>query len=103
MALSLSDIIEVSAPAVIHEFRRDYRITRPAQLASAAGYYFNMYDNQGITTSIQWSIADEIRVVSERERIAFARSLLEYGIRSLDDFIARRNEVEAIIDVEFNA
>lgn len=107
MPLTIAQIMSVSYPSVAHEMRVDYQLGQildgPDGINRGAIYSRN-YQQAAL---FQYARDEEVRMRSERERIAFAASLLQSATHVLTRAIneGRPGGIvpdEVAIDVDFS-
>lgn len=104
MALTVSQIMQVAAPAVAKEMNRRYILGSVQERPEWGGYITGMFDPySGDGVRIAWSRNDEIKLTSERMKIDFVKALLENAVHSLDLFIEEKNKpVDDVQEVDFS-
>lgn len=87
MALSVSDILQVSAPAAMYAAgRANYRLDPVHAVPDRPQWYAVLIDqNTWEQVAIIWSRMDELEANTEAKKIALVETLLQNAIRVLDN------------------
>ena len=116
MPYTVWQIMQIAAPAVMHEMRKPYTLHADYSEDDAGTKYATLearYDNGFAYVKIAWSMYEEHRLTSEASRIIFVKHLLEQGIESLDEYlrdmgvapvpnVVQELEDDNIVDVDFS-
>lgn len=87
MPLTLSQIIEVSAPAMFNEMRLPYELSQVVSLPNDISYRCVIQDRiTGRYASVGWDKDIEGRLLNESTRIMYAKELLLRAISALEPF-----------------
>lgn len=103
MALTFSQVMQLSAMAVMQSAGRRYRL-QPINDLPNGSYFTSLFDPVTASyASISWSSNDEFWADTEAKKINLAKEMVLNAMRVLDDFIERNNGVEEDVqDVDFS-
>jgi hypothetical protein len=88
MPISIADIINMAAPAITLAMDKPYRFAQVREIADSPQSVFSLYAiNSFHSVSVAWTRYQEAALLTERQRIDFAKNLIERAINSLDAHI----------------
>jgi hypothetical protein len=92
MALTIADILEASAPAVIQLMERFYKLEPPFKPTEDIHAAYLLDPASGTKLVITWAQSDEDRQQTTNDKILLVRALLLNAVETMDDLLKELKE-----------